>query len=296
MPGSMMNPTQSPPFKPYPPLSVTRARNLPPEEITPYTLVGDARGRVAPPRSSNHFGNICFLAQGVATVGELNELGWASMLLHKAVLAQDDKAIHGLLKDFIEAPFVKRSILDPFLGPKLFCSVIHHVAVRSGYFDKKDGKVMAYPGCAGGYSVDLEMCLSPQTMKALESDQESMHASIHAFLPPVHVERTGPDRPIQPVQRGTGRSTGQKTMQNHFAGQTEKNRSNSVDPVNLVQSGQVQVISESFVKPKNEVEASDSNQQSSLSFLGSNGFVPLILRLHATRHAFQILHYSTFCF
>ena len=75
-------------------------------------LVGDARGRVAPSMSSNHFGNICFLAQGVATVGELteNELGWASTLLHKAVLAQDDKAVRGLLKGFIEAPLVKRSI------------------------------------------------------------------------------------------------------------------------------------------------------------------------------------------
>ena len=48
------------------------------------------------------------------------------------------------------------------------------VTMRCGYFDKRDGKVMAYPGCEGGESVDLAICLSPQTMKALELDQEFM--------------------------------------------------------------------------------------------------------------------------
>ena len=48
------------------------------------------------------------------------------------------------------------------------------------------------------------------------------------------VERTGPDRPVQPVQPGTGRSTGPEIMQNRFAGQTGKNRSNPVDPVDPV--------------------------------------------------------------
>ena len=52
-----------------------------------------------------------------------------------------------------------------------------------------------------------------------------------------NVERTGPDRPVQLVQSGTGRSTGPKIMQNRFAGQTGKNRSNPVDPVNPVQPG-----------------------------------------------------------
>lgn len=52
-----------------------------------------------------------------------------------------------------------------------------------------------------------------------------------------HVERTGPDRSVQPVQPGTNRSTGPKTMQNRLAGQTGKNRSNQVDPVNPVQPG-----------------------------------------------------------
>ena len=44
-------------------------------------------------------------------------MGWAAMLLHKVVPAQDDKAIGGL-KDFIEAPFVKRSMKTrPIFGP-----------------------------------------------------------------------------------------------------------------------------------------------------------------------------------
>ncbi|KAF3515407.1 hypothetical protein F2Q69_00000306 [Brassica cretica] len=48
------------------------------------------------------------------------------------------------------------------------------VAVRSGYGGKFDGKVSAYPGREGGGSIDLEVCLLPEFMEALESDQEFM--------------------------------------------------------------------------------------------------------------------------
>ena len=50
------------------------------------------------------------------------------------------------------------------------------VAVRSGYANKFDGKVKSYSGHKGGGSIDLELCLSPDTMSALESDEEFMSA------------------------------------------------------------------------------------------------------------------------
>ncbi|KAK7376571.1 hypothetical protein VNO78_34514 [Psophocarpus tetragonolobus] len=49
------------------------------------------------------------------------------------------------------------------------------VAVRSGYANKFDGKVMSYPSHEGGGGVDLEICLSPVVMSALESDQEFLN-------------------------------------------------------------------------------------------------------------------------
>lgn len=48
------------------------------------------------------------------------------------------------------------------------------MAVRSGWTNKFDGKISAFPGPSGGGSVDLEVVLAPQTMAALESDLEFM--------------------------------------------------------------------------------------------------------------------------
>lgn len=50
------------------------------------------------------------------------------------------------------------------------------VAVRSGCANKTDGKVTSHPGRKGGGSVDLEICLLPEFMNALELDDEFMAA------------------------------------------------------------------------------------------------------------------------
>ncbi|CAI0450376.1 unnamed protein product [Linum tenue] len=49
------------------------------------------------------------------------------------------------------------------------------VAVRSGSGNKFDGKLTVYPGVENG-SVDVEICLSPETAARLESDTEFMAA------------------------------------------------------------------------------------------------------------------------
>ncbi|RZC68648.1 hypothetical protein C5167_031926 [Papaver somniferum] len=48
------------------------------------------------------------------------------------------------------------------------------LAARSGYANKLDGMVSSYPGLTGTGSVMLEVCLSPESMRALESDEEFM--------------------------------------------------------------------------------------------------------------------------
>lgn len=49
------------------------------------------------------------------------------------------------------------------------------VAVRSGKANKFDGKISAFPGREGAGSVELEVCLAPETMAALLQDKEFMH-------------------------------------------------------------------------------------------------------------------------
>jgi hypothetical protein len=51
------------------------------------------------------------------------------------------------------------------------------VTIRSGYAHKFDGKVSSFPGYEGGGSIDLEVCLPPDFMSALESDEEFMDAA-----------------------------------------------------------------------------------------------------------------------
>jgi hypothetical protein len=51
------------------------------------------------------------------------------------------------------------------------------LAVRSGYANKFDGKITSYPGQEGGGSIDLEVCLSPNKMMALETDKEFMSST-----------------------------------------------------------------------------------------------------------------------
>ncbi|KAI4321039.1 hypothetical protein MLD38_034462, partial [Melastoma candidum] len=50
------------------------------------------------------------------------------------------------------------------------------LVARSGYTNKFDCKVTAYPGREGGGSIDLEICLPAATMAALENDAELMAA------------------------------------------------------------------------------------------------------------------------
>ncbi|KAF5808369.1 putative transferase [Helianthus annuus] len=48
------------------------------------------------------------------------------------------------------------------------------LAVRSGCTNKCDGKITMHPGREGGGSMDVEVCLLPEYMKNIQSDQELM--------------------------------------------------------------------------------------------------------------------------
>ncbi|XP_019153245.1 PREDICTED: uncharacterized acetyltransferase At3g50280-like [Ipomoea nil] len=167
---------------------ITRARNFPATTITNCRMSINNRSRFDPPLSNDYFGNCINAVMGTAAAGELLEhgLGWAAWKLHRAVASHDDAVIREWVNTWIESPVVYQ--IGQFFDP---CSVMmgssprfdmygvefglgKAVAIRSGYANKFDGKVSVYPGIEGGGSMDLEICLSPQSMGALESDMEFM--------------------------------------------------------------------------------------------------------------------------
>lgn len=170
--------------------SITRARCFPHEQVTSCRLATGNRTRLDPPLPENYFGNSIQTVRGTATAGELleHDLGWAAWLLHQAVVGHTDKAVRGWLESWFQSHFIYQ--LGLFFDPNsvmmgssprfnkygIEFGLGKGLAVRSGYAHKFDGKVSCYPGREGGGSIDLEVCLPPNSMSALESNQEFMEA------------------------------------------------------------------------------------------------------------------------
>ncbi|XP_010677339.2 uncharacterized acetyltransferase At3g50280 [Beta vulgaris subsp. vulgaris] len=169
--------------------AIVRTNRLSNDQSTACRLAANNRQRLDPPLPQAYFGNCITALKTTTTVGELldHNLGWAASLLHHTVVNHSDKIVRGFVDEWLKSPFIYH--LD-----KLFdCSVMmgssprfdmygnefgigKAVALRSGYANKFVGKVTSYEGCEGGGSVDLEICLPPDFMKALESDEEFMNA------------------------------------------------------------------------------------------------------------------------
>ncbi|KAJ4967212.1 hypothetical protein NE237_019061 [Protea cynaroides] len=169
---------------------VTRARrHLPNDRKTSFRFTIDNRSRLSPPLSSHYFGHCVQAGNASATIGELlnHGIGWAALLLHEAVKGHTDSKVRKWLEVWMKSPFIYQ--LEDFFDP---CNVRMGgscrfdmygcdfgwgmaEAVRSGSGNKFDGKVFSYPGRQGG-SVELEVCLLPESMSVLESDPEFMDA------------------------------------------------------------------------------------------------------------------------
>ncbi|XP_039119126.1 uncharacterized acetyltransferase At3g50280-like [Dioscorea cayenensis subsp. rotundata] len=164
---------------------ISRARGLPEDKLTTCRVSIQNRAKLQPSLSPNYFGNSINTLCMTATAGELlrNGIGWAAWRIHEAVVAHRDDAIRGTVRNWMEAPvFYKLSLVDESTvaissSPRFDMYGCEFgwgkaVALRSGSANKVDGKVMHYPGWEGGGSVDLEVCLLPKFMTALESDPE----------------------------------------------------------------------------------------------------------------------------
>ncbi|KAJ4911750.1 HXXXD-type acyl-transferase family protein [Raphanus sativus] len=164
--------------------SITRARRLPNDQETTCRLAAGNRSRMDPPLPKNYFGVYVSLVKTTAKVGNLleNEFGWAASKLHQAVTEHTDKKISSDMDRWLKSPnerFFDTNVVHTGSSPwfNKYGSEFgmgKAVAVRSGYGNKFDGKISAYPGREGGGSIDLEVCLLPEFMEALESDREFM--------------------------------------------------------------------------------------------------------------------------
>ncbi|KAF6151486.1 hypothetical protein GIB67_016298 [Kingdonia uniflora] len=168
--------------------SITRARRLPFTDNTTCRLATDNRSRLSPSISKDYFGNCIHVVFGTATVGKLleNNLGWSALLLNRALAGHTDGKVREWLRLWMENPMVYRlgKLFDNksvMMGSSPRFDMYGNdfgwgkaVAARSGYGNKFDGKVSSYPGSEGGGSVDLEICLPPLFMSALETDIEFM--------------------------------------------------------------------------------------------------------------------------
>lgn len=173
--------------------SINRARNLGPEVIATMTLVADTRARYDPQLSSEHFGNMLMGIQASSKVDDLlgNGLGWAAMILNKAVVAVDEEAaldchriaLQTILKgqSFLYPAHIDDQVSDISVGGSTRFDIYgpefglgKAVAVRTGCSEKEDGFVRACPGFEGGGGIELDVCLKPDVMSALELDEEFM--------------------------------------------------------------------------------------------------------------------------
>ncbi|XP_052200967.1 uncharacterized acetyltransferase At3g50280-like [Diospyros lotus] len=165
---------------------ITRARRLPDEQQTNCRMAANNRSRMEPPVPKNYFGNCIQVVCASSTAAELlgGGFGRAAWLCHRAVGTHTDKVVREWVGGWLESPIVYQlgRLFDPcsvMMGSSPRFDVYGNefgigkaVAVRSGYANKFDGKVTLYPGREGGGSMDLEICLSPETMAAFESDRE----------------------------------------------------------------------------------------------------------------------------
>lgn len=168
--------------------SLVRANCLSHDQATSCRIPTNNRHRLNPPLHQNYFGNCITPAMIATTAGELLEhnLGWAASLLHQAVVNHNDQHVRKQMDHWMQSPsvFRREKQLDAFYvvmasSPRFDMygnefGLGKAVAVRGGYGNKFVGAVHSYPGYEGGGSVDLEICLPPNPMRNLESDNEFM--------------------------------------------------------------------------------------------------------------------------
>ena len=168
--------------------AVVRCQHMEANQEVKYMVVASARPRLQPPLPAGYFGNTIYGEIVTITAGELvgQTLGWVAWKINRKIALQTNDEIRNFLMCWVKKP--KLLAISSYPNNTLFTTSSPRfnvygndfgwgkpVAVRSGSADKSDGKITLFPGAEEG-SIDIEVCLSPETLLALGDDEEFMEA------------------------------------------------------------------------------------------------------------------------
>ncbi|CAN6460126.1 unnamed protein product [Victoria cruziana] len=169
--------------------AVMRARKAAAGQMTICLMAVGNRRRLDPPISPDSFGNYVTVACTRAPADELlsRDLGSAACAIHETIGGLTSEGLRAYVEAWVEKPYVLSvKEANPHLilvaGSPRFdvygndFSWGRPAGVFWGAAAKFDGKVLASQGREGAGSVELEVCLSPETMSALLLDQELKEA------------------------------------------------------------------------------------------------------------------------
>ncbi|XVF26958.1 hypothetical protein REPUB_Repub14bG0065200 [Reevesia pubescens] len=167
--------------------AVIRNRKADPNEETNYCLLISGRPKLQQ-LPERYFGNVLQVGAITMKVKELLDLGLgnAALKMNKLVAAHNEQMFMDFLKTWTETPklrtmgnMVSNSLVTSdsprfnFYGGET--SLGTPIAIRSGPANKFDGRITVHCGVEEG-SIDIEICLAPDTFQAMENDNEFMDA------------------------------------------------------------------------------------------------------------------------
>lgn len=167
--------------------SVVRCRQVEAHQEINFKLVIGARPRLHSALQEGYFGNAVHSKPITSTTGELlgHGLGWAAWEMNKVVALETEEAMMKFYASWVKNPKIVKSLV---VGSALITSSSPRfnvygndfgwgrpVAVRSGMANKIDGKITLFPGVEDR-SVDIEVCVLPETLHAMGDDKEFMEA------------------------------------------------------------------------------------------------------------------------
>lgn len=169
--------------------SVIRNRGLAEDQETRYNFPIGIRPRLRPPLPQQYFGVAVQPGTVTMRAGELLELGLghAAWQVNKTIAAYTEEGATKFLETWVKNPKLLGGGTT-MINDSLYMSNSPQfhvygadfgwgkpVAVRSGGGNKLDGKTTFFPGSEEG-SIDIQVCLSPETLEAMMEDAEFMEA------------------------------------------------------------------------------------------------------------------------
>lgn len=166
--------------------SAARNQSRHPDERVNFTLPIDVRSRLQPPLPLEYFGNAGQLGTVTIKKRELLEqgLGHVAWQIKKMIAMHTEEKIRNYLESWKRKPHLGGDTLSSSLvmGSSPRFDVYGNdfgwgkpIAVRSGPASMRDGRMTVFTGFEEG-SVDIEACLSPETLAAMGNDAEFMDA------------------------------------------------------------------------------------------------------------------------